>query len=160
MCSPGKRLSQIIRHFLVAERADLLLGPRRGLALPLRWGLIAVLISLFSPNLFARSGDPTAMLNERVYQLKPVVRSTRGLIFSLRNESGPRTQVSRQLEPRGPQRQITGTQSCGPFLSCCCLLFPGCRHTWSLVLFSQRRFEEITEQSLDSDLWKDQWMLH
>lgn len=49
------------------------------------------------------------MLNERVYQLKPVVRSTRGLIFSLRNESSPRTQVSGQLETACPQREITGT---------------------------------------------------
>ena len=60
---------------VVAERAYPLLRLHRGLALSLCWGLIAVLISLFSPNLFARSTDPTAMLNERVYQLKPLVRS-------------------------------------------------------------------------------------
>lgn len=95
-------------HQLFRERTPLL-RQRRGSALPLCWGLIAVLIGLFLPNLFARRTDPTAMLYERVYQLKPVVRSTRGLIFSLRNESSPRTQVSRQLETPEPQREITGT---------------------------------------------------
>lgn len=90
---------------LVVWRLDPLLRLRCGLALPLCWRLIAVLISLFLTNLFARSTDPTAMLNERVYQLKPVVRSTRGLIFSLRNESSPRTQVSRQLETPGASKR-------------------------------------------------------
>lgn len=46
------------------------------------------------------------MLNERVYQLKPVVRSTRGLIFSLRKpKAAPRTQVSRQLETPGSLKE-------------------------------------------------------
>lgn len=93
---------------LVARRPDPLLRQHCGLALPPSWGLIAVLISLFFfflPNLFARCADLTAMLNEGVYQLKPVVRSTRGLIFSLRNESGPRTQVPRQLETPGASKR-------------------------------------------------------
>ncbi len=108
---------------LLVGRLDPLLRPSRGLALPQCWGLIAVLISLFLPNLFARSTDPTAMLNERVYQLKPVVRSTRGLIFSLRNESSPRTQVSRQLEtPGASKRDYWHTQSWSASFLYCTLL--------------------------------------
>lgn len=127
----------------MVERVDPLLRLRRGLALPLCWGLIAVLISLFLPNLFARSTDPTAMLNERVYQLKPVVRSTRGLIFSPRNESGPRTQVSRQLETPGPQREITGTHRImAGRLSSSAHCSLRCWDTWCLVLFSQRAAAE------------------
>lgn len=109
ICSSQKRLTQIIRHFSWVGRVDPLLRLRCGLALPLCWGANRCFDWSFFSNLFAWTTDPRAMLNERVYQLKPVVRSTRGLIFSLRNESSPRTQVSRQLETAEPQREITGT---------------------------------------------------
>lgn len=89
----------------MVERVDPLLRRRCGLARPPRWRLIAVLISLFLPNLLAPSSDPTAMLNERVYQLKPVVRSTRGLIFSLRNERNPSDTSVQPIRDGGPQRE-------------------------------------------------------
>lgn len=127
----------------VVEWVDPLQRPLCGLARPPRWRLIAVLISLFLPNLFARSSDPTAMLNERVYQLKPVVRSTRGLIFSLRNERNPSdTSVQAIRDARASKREITGTQSRGWLLFLSCTLFTRCSNTWWSLMFSLRRLEK------------------
>lgn len=125
------------------EWVDPLQRPLRGLARPPHRRLIAVLISLFLPNLFAWSSDPTAMLNERVYQLKPVVRSTRGLIFSLRNERNPSdTSVQAIRDARASKREITGTQSRGWLLFLSCTLFTQCSDTWWSLMFSLRGLEE------------------